>query len=194
VLQTEEILKQQPLITSIFTTVGVEENGAVQSNKAEIHVNMADYSQRNVTDREFARQIKLLLQQQVVGAEITSVPVSMIGGDGDDAPVSFYIMGANMDELLSESSRIVDELRKIPDISDPVISVEAGNPEISITLNREKMAHLGVSQWAVGEALNYAFAGNTDNKFRNNNREYDINIRLDRFNRKSKTDIENFTI
>ncbi|KAA6306665.1 Swarming motility protein SwrC, partial [termite gut metagenome] len=41
VLQTEEILKQQPLITSIFTTVGVEENGAVQSNKAEIHVNMA---------------------------------------------------------------------------------------------------------------------------------------------------------
>ncbi|KAA6340904.1 Swarming motility protein SwrC [termite gut metagenome] len=194
VLQTEEILKQQPLITSIFTTVGVEENGAVQSNKAEIHVNMADYSQRNVTDREFARQIKLLLQQQVVGAEITSVPVSMIGGDGDDAPVSFYVMDANMDELLSESSRIVDELRKISGISDPVISVEAGNPEISITLNREKMAHLGVSQWAVGEALNYAFAGNIDNKFRNNNREYDINIRLDRFNRKSKTDIENFTI
>jgi HAE1 family hydrophobic/amphiphilic exporter-1 len=95
---------------------------------------------------------------------------------------------------MSESARIVDELRKIPGISDPQVSVEAGNPEIAITLNREKMAHLGVSQWAVGEALNYAFAGNTDNKFRSNSREYDINIRLDKFDRKSKTDVENFTI
>ncbi|MDR1973553.1 MAG: efflux RND transporter permease subunit, partial [Bacteroidales bacterium] len=97
---------------------------------------MVDYSERNVTDKEYARQIKLLLQREIVGAEITSVPVSLIGGNGDDAPISFYVMGTDMGELMSESARIVDELRKIPGISDPQVSVEAGNPEIAITLNR----------------------------------------------------------
>ncbi|KAA6340189.1 Multidrug resistance protein MdtC [termite gut metagenome] len=192
-LQTEEILKQQPLITSLFTTVGVEENGAVQSKKAEIQVKMVNYDKRSITDKEYARQIKLLLQQHITEAAITSVPVSLMG-DGDDAPISFYVMGTDMDEIMLASTLIMDELKKIPGISDPEISVESGNPEISITLNREKMARLSVSQWAIGEALNYAFAGNTDIKFRDNNREYDINIRLDKFNRKNKADVENFTI
>ncbi|KAA6300471.1 MAG: hypothetical protein EZS26_003382 [Candidatus Ordinivivax streblomastigis] len=65
---------------------------------------------------------------------------------------TFYVIGTNMDELLSESSRIVDELRKIPGISDPVISVEAGNPEISITLNYRSI----LCTWFGGETVRYA--------------------------------------
>ncbi|WP_203558438.1 efflux RND transporter permease subunit [Bacteroides sp. 519] len=192
-LQAEELLKGQPLITSLFTSVGVEENGSIESNQAEINVKIVDYDKRNVSDKEYARQIKLFLQQHIVEAEVTTVPVSLFGGS-DDAPIEMYIMGDNMDEILSASSLIVDNLKKIPGISDLKISVEAGSPEIAVTLNREKMARLGISQLAVGEALNYAFTGNTDIKYRDDNREYDINIRLDRFDRKSKSDIENLTI
>jgi HAE1 family hydrophobic/amphiphilic exporter-1 len=85
-------------------------------------------------------------------------------------------------------------MKGIPGTSDVKISVEAGNPEIAVTLNREKMARLHVSQMAVGEALNYSFAGNTDIKFRDRDYEYDMNIRLDRYNRKDKADIENLAI
>lgn len=192
-LQAEELLKGQPLITSLFTNVGVEENGSIESNQAEINVKIVDYDKRNVSDKEYARQIKLFLQQHIIEAEVTTVPVSLFGGS-DDAPIEMYIMGDNMDEILSASSLIMDNLKKIPGISDLKISVEAGSPEIAVTLNREKMARLEVSQLAVGEALNYAFTGNTDIKYREENREYDINIRLDRFDRKSKSDIENLTI
>ncbi|GHV19990.1 multidrug ABC transporter [Bacteroidia bacterium] len=192
-LQTEQLLKQQPLITALFATVGVEENGSVESNKAQINVKMVDYDKRNVSDREYARQIKLFLQQHIVDAEVTTVPVDFFGGS-DNAPIELFVMGDNMDEILSASSLIMDNMNKIPGITDMKISVEAGNPEVNVTLNREKMARLGVSQLSVGEALNYAFTGNTDIKFRDNDREYDINIRLDKYNRKSKSDIENLTI
>jgi HAE1 family hydrophobic/amphiphilic exporter-1 len=192
-LQTEQILKQQPLVTGLFTTVGVEANGSVESNKAEINVKMIPYDERNVSDREYARQIKLLLQQYIVDTEVTTVPVDIFGGS-DDAPVEMYVMGDNMDEIFSASSLIMDKMKTIPGVSDMRISVEAGNPEVNVTRNREKMARLGISQLAVGEALNYSFTGNTDIKFRDNDREYDINIRLDKYNRKSKADIENLTI
>ncbi|MDR1368867.1 MAG: efflux RND transporter permease subunit, partial [Dysgonamonadaceae bacterium] len=184
-LQTEQILKQQALVTGLFTTVGVEANGSVEANKAEINVKMVPYNERNVSDREYARQIKLLLQQYIVDTEVTAVPVDIFGGS-DDAPIEMYVMGDHMDEILSASSLIMDKMKTIPGVSDMRISVEAGNPEVNVTLNREKMARLGVSQLAVGEALNYSFTGNTDIKFRDNDREYDINIRLDKYNRKSK--------
>jgi HAE1 family hydrophobic/amphiphilic exporter-1 len=192
-LQAENLLKEQPLITSVFTTVGTEADGAIEPNKTEINVKMINYEKRNVSDREYARQIKLFLRQHIVEAEVTTVPTSLFGG-GDDAPVSMYVMGDNMDEIFAASSLIMDGLKKIPGISDLKISVEAGSPEVTVTLNREKMARLGVSQMAVGEALNYAFSGNTDIKFRDGNREYDINIRLDKYNRQSKSDVENLTV
>ncbi|MCK9236336.1 MAG: efflux RND transporter permease subunit, partial [Acholeplasmataceae bacterium] len=189
-LQTEELLKQQPLITSVFTQVGVEENGSVEANRAEMKVGIVDYDKRNVSDKEYARQIKLLLRQNIVDAEITTAPAGLFGGNYD-SPIEMYIMGDNMDEILAASSLIIDSLKMIPGISDLKISVEAGSPEVTVTLNREKMARLNVSQMTVGEALNYSFSGNTDTKFRDNNYEYDINIRLDRYNRRSKADIEN---
>ena len=192
-LQTEELLKQQPLITSVFTQVGVEENGSVEANRAEMKVGIVDYDKRNVSDKEYARQIKLLLRQNIVDAEITTAPAGLFGGNYD-SPIEMYIMGDNMDEILAASSLIIDSLKMIPGISDLKISVEAGSPEVTVTLNREKMARLNVSQMTVGEALNYSFSGNTDTKFRDNNYEYDINIRLDRYNRRSKADIENLTI
>ncbi|MDR2844246.1 MAG: efflux RND transporter permease subunit [Candidatus Symbiothrix sp.] len=192
-LQAEELLKQQDLVTSIFSTVGMEENGQAQANKSQISVKMTAYKDRKVTAEDYAHQIKLLLQRYIVDAEVTTMPGSIMG-DADEAPIQIFILGNNLDSIFTASGQIAEALRKIQGTSDLQISVEAGNPEITITLNREKMARLSVSQSGLGEALNNSFAGNTDAKFRDNNKEYDIGIRLDASNRKSKADIGNFTI
>ena len=192
-LQAEELLRQQPLITAIFTQVGVENNGSVDANRSEIKVGMVEYDKRNVRDAEYARQIKLFLQQHIVDAEVQTAPTNLLGG-ADNAPIEMYVTGDDMSEILAASRRITDAMQNIPGVSDVKISVEAGNPEVTVTLNREKMARLNVSQMAVGEALNYSFAGNTDIKFRDKEYEYDMNIRLDRYNRKGKDDIENLSI
>jgi|GEM_PF-6389017 len=58
-------------------------------------------------------------------------------------------------------------------------TVESGD-EITI--------YLGV----VGMSLRNAFAGNQDAKYRDGMNEYDINIRLDEFDRKSASDVSGF--
>ncbi|MDR0288056.1 MAG: efflux RND transporter permease subunit, partial [Clostridiales bacterium] len=132
-LQAEELLKQQPLITTIFTQVGVENFGSVEANRSEIKVGMVEYDKRNVTDKEYARQIKLFLQQYIVDAEVQTAPTSLFGGQ-DNAPIEMFVMGDDMDEILAASSRITDAIKNIPGTSDIKISVEAGNPEVTVTL------------------------------------------------------------
>jgi HAE1 family hydrophobic/amphiphilic exporter-1 len=53
------------------------------------------------------------------------------------------------------------------------------------------MLHLTMSD--VGNTLQNAFAGNTQHKYRDGQNEYDINIRLDKFDRKDIEDIKKIT-
>jgi HAE1 family hydrophobic/amphiphilic exporter-1 len=46
------------------------------------------------------------------------------------------------------------------------LSVETGNPEINVKVDRDKMAALGLSLQTVGMTMQTAYSGNTDGKFR----------------------------
>lgn len=191
--QAEDIIRANSQVSSIITTVGYEEDGQIQSNKSEILVKMRSYKERILKDKELALQIKLLLQKEVVGAKITSIPTSLFGG-ADESPIEFYVIGDNLNSVLSTADSIVSRMNLIAGVSDPKVSIESGNPEIQIELNREKMSRLGVPLIVLGQAMNNAFSGNTDAKFRDGVKEYDINIRLDQHDRKGIEDIENFSV
>ena len=66
-------------------------------------------------------------------------------------------------------------------------------PEVEITVDREKMSALGLSLDNVGLTLQMAFQGNTTLKYVENDMEYDINIRADRFYRENIDDVANLT-
>ncbi|MDN3671370.1 efflux RND transporter permease subunit [Echinicola jeungdonensis] len=57
-------------------------------------------------------------------------------------------------------------------------------------VDRAKMADLGLNMSMVGGTMQVAFNGNTDAQYRDGDYEYDINVRMDEFDRKSVGDIE----
>ncbi|NJK98880.1 MAG: efflux RND transporter permease subunit [Bacteroidales bacterium] len=83
---------------------------------------------------------------------------------------------------------------KIPGIIDTKISVKEGSPELRVILNREKMANLGVDINMVGATMQNALAGNNDAKFRDGLDEYDINIQIDKFDKRSAADVGRLTV
>jgi HAE1 family hydrophobic/amphiphilic exporter-1 len=85
------------------------------------------------------------------------------------------------------------QIAKIPGTNNVKLSIEGGNPEIVIKIDKEKMARLGLSPETVGATIQTSFSGNTDSKYQEGDYEYDINVRLDAFNRKSEADVENLT-
>lgn len=192
-LQAEDIINENPLVTSVFTTVGSQEDGQAQPYLSEILIKILPYHERDVSTDDCAREIKLALQAQLVGAKITTAQSAITGGK-DVNPIEMYIMGSNVDSVLIAAEIIKNRLSKIQGIIDLKLSYETGNPEINIKPDREKMAKLGVSFELLGASLNNAFSGNQDAKFRDKDDEYDINVRLDLFDRKNIRDVENFSL
>ena len=191
--KAENALRSSPLVETIFTTVGAEENGQPQARLADLRVKMIPHNERNISTSDFSREAKQFLQQHIPGAQIW-VAMTDLMGNIDEAPIQYYITGHNIDSVKTAANLLLDSIKSIKGIIDPKLSAEESSPEISIIPDREKMAALGIPFEILGMALNNAFSGNNDAKFRHDEYEYDINIRLDNFDRRSTTDVENLTL
>src|SRR5690554_4152388 len=101
------------------------------------------------------------------------------------------VIGSDLDSVMVYAETVMAELKKVPGTSEVKLSVETGNPEIIVEVDRDKMATLGLGLQTVGATMQTAFNGNTDGKFRQGEYEYDINIRFDNYDRKNVEDVRN---
>ena len=193
--KAEAYLQQLPEVERIITTVGQSSSGmgSVQATgyKSEISVTLVDKSLRADKTSIFAAKLKRKLEQELVDAKVKTIPVGLMGAE--DAPLQLNITGSTLEDALSYARQAEAALRSIEGATEIELSVEEGNPEISVTVDRDRMAMLGLNVATVGQTLRTAFSGDTDNKFRTGSTEYDINIILDEVYRESIEDVENIT-
>ena len=190
--KAENYLKTKPEVTKLITTVGQSSDGmgATQATayKSEIDVQLIPKTERADEANVYAAKIKQELQPLLVGAKVKTVPVSILGS-AEQAPLALVVTGPTLDSAMSFATAALGELRKIKGATEMRLSVEAGNPEINVQVDRDKMAALGLDLATVGQTMRTAFSGNTNGKFRQGEYEYDINIRYGSFNRQSIADV-----
>ncbi|MES2874524.1 MAG: efflux RND transporter permease subunit [Daejeonella sp.] len=192
--KAENYLKTKPEVTKLITTVGQSSDGmgATQATayKSEINVQLVPKKERADEASIYAAKIKQELQPMLVGAKVKTVPISILGS-AERAPLALVVTAPTLDSALAFANAAMAELRKIKGATEMRLSVEAGNPEINVQVDRDKMAALGLNLATVGQTMRTAFSGNTDSKFRQGEYEYDINIRFGSFNRQSIQDVSN---
>ena len=192
--KAEAYLKKEPYVFSQITTVGQtsEGMGAAQSTayKAEINVKMIEQKDRTDDATVYAAKIKRKLEKVLVGSKVKTVPVGILG-TAEDAQLGLIVTGPNVESAMKFAKLAEAELRKIPGTTEIKLTVEDGNPEINVKVDRDKMAALGLTLQTVGMTMQTAYSGNTDGKFRAGEYEYDINIKYNAFDRKNSTDVSN---
>ncbi|MFT2009935.1 efflux RND transporter permease subunit [Pontibacter sp. 13R65] len=192
--QVEEYLQSIPEVEKIFTTVGTTSSAQEGQNtayKAEVSVTLVDVKKRDFSTNQFSRQAKADIESKIPDVEVTPIPVGLVGNS--QAPIQIIISGSNLDSVMAFSKKVMEITENVDGTVDVETSVEGGNPEIEVVVDRDKMANVGLSLENVGASMQLAFSGNSDITFRSGTEDYDINIRLDEFDRRSVTDIANLS-
>lgn len=190
-LKAEQYLMKQREVISVFTSVGSTTSFFEAGNtayKSEMHVKMVAKEKREITSELFAIKMKKDLMNLIPGVKVRSTIVSLMGTSDMD-PIQIVLSGPNLDTLTRWSEVVMAEMKKVPGTYEVKLSVEAGNPEVDVRIDKDKMASLGLSTAVVGMTLQNAFSGNTDAKYREGDNEYNINVLLDQFDRNSINDI-----
>lgn len=185
--KAEDYIAAKQEVATMITTVGQASDGLIAVGgsryKAEIHVKLKkDYKGNS---KIYSAVMKRELQNLLVDAKIKTVNSGLMGAE--QSPLQLTVIGSNVEDAQAFAEKAADELRQVPGATGVKLTSEAGNPEISVKVDRDKMNSLGLNIAAVGGMMQTAFSGNTDNKYRAGDNEYDINIR---FNDKGRANID----
>lgn len=193
VQRAERWFLSRPEVDKVVTMVGLTSDNT-QSTKgtpylAELDVKLK--KQKEDTESYITR-VRKPLSDYLVDAKVNIFSVSLTG-TASKAAVEYVITGNNSDSVMLFAEQALTILGTVPGVMQQELSVENATPEITVTVDRDKMSELALSLDNVGMLMQMNFQGNNQLKYTQDNYEYDINIRADRVYRQQTDDVANLT-
>ena len=108
--------------------------------------------------------------------------------------VAIKIFGENLDVLTDLSQRVGKVAGSVEGARDLYVEEVTGLPQIVIDINRDEVAKYGLDIESINQTINTAFAGQSAGLVFENERHYDLTVRLASENRQSIEDVSNLFI
>ncbi|MBL4674726.1 MAG: efflux RND transporter permease subunit [Mucilaginibacter sp.] len=189
--RVEKMIMKRPEVKNVFSSVGFVSGGVQDAtnnaNLAELTISLVDKNDRKLTAEEFGISMQKELSAKIPGVKITASPTSVSGG-GNQAPIQIAIKGVDLKAVRDVAEQYMKVVSSVPGTQFVKLSVKDPKPQVEIKLDRDKMTQLGLNATQVGMALQNAFSGNDDSKFKQSGKEYDI---LVGFGQRDRSDINN---
>ncbi len=169
---------------------GPPEPGATP-NKARLTVEFVKFEERGgVSTVEVMEKIRQAMQG-FPGVRI--VVDQNQNGPPTGKPINLEIQGDDIENLTQLSQDIIGyiEAQQIPGIEELKADVKLGKPELQVNIKRAEARRYGLSTFAISDAIRTAVFGKEVSKYKLDEDEYPIFIRLQEQYRKDITDVMN---
>lgn len=116
----------------------------------------------------------------------------LISGVRQDVAVKIF--GENLDVLTDMSQRVARVVGSVEGAVDMYVEEVTGLPQIVVDINRDEVAKYGLDIESVNQTISTAFAGQSAGLVFENERRYDLTVRLASKSRQSIEDVSNLFI
>ncbi|RYE58801.1 MAG: CusA/CzcA family heavy metal efflux RND transporter [Sphingobacteriales bacterium] len=99
--------------------------------------------------------------------------------------VAVKIFGENMDTLNIMATEVANAIRRVEGITQPQVERVSGLPQITVRYDRSRLAGYGLNIEDVNQVISTAFAGGNTGAIYENERRFDLVVRLDSGSRSS---------
>jgi multidrug efflux pump subunit AcrB len=192
--------KKNPLVESVIANVAVgasDPNSGDRSTRPElgrVQINFVPFEERNgLPTQPYMDSIRNIIKG-IPSAEISVAQES--NGPPTQSPINIEVSGDNFEDLTSTVINLRNYLsdKNIPGVEELKIDVDFSNPEIGLTIDRERALMQGISTGQVGLEIRTALFGKEISKLKIGEEEYKIILRNDASERNSLSDLLNMRI
>lgn len=192
--------KINPVVESMITNIAVGAGDPMfgdQSTRPElgrIQLSFVEYAKRKgVSTKPYLDSIRRVVKD-IPGAQL-SVNQEQ-GGPPTDPPVNIEISSEEFDDMIKAAVSLKNYLDSInvPGVEELKMDVDLTNPEIALSVNRERALIAGISSAQVGSQLRTALFGREVSKIKEGEDEYKIQLRNEELQRRSLSDLLNMNI
>ncbi|MCK9618123.1 MAG: efflux RND transporter permease subunit [Lentimicrobiaceae bacterium] len=175
--------EKNPLVESVISNVAIGASSNMfggtnaQSNLGKVTVNFVEHKYRHgANTTEVLEKIRKEIQG-IPGAEI--VVEKEKNGPPTGKPINIEVTSENLENLIKEANRYKNYLDslQVPGVERLKSDFEEFKPEIVINIDRERANHEGISTGQIAMEVRSAVFGKEISKYKENEDEYEINIR-----------------
>ncbi len=200
-MQASRIIKSFPEVKQVVGKTGAAEvpTDPMPPEATDLIIVLKDRKDWTTTDdyNELARQMMEKLEAIPGVFFEANQPIQMRFNElmtGVRQDVAIKIFGENLDTLAAFAPRIAGIVQSVEGTTEPQIERTTGLPQITIQYDRARMAAYGLSISEINGVVSTAFAGQSAGVVFENERKFDLVVRLDSANRTSIEDVANLFI
>jgi len=191
---------KNPLVESIISNVAVGAGDPMRGDRTtrselgRIQINFIEFEKRH--GKSTAPYLESLRNELkgVPGAEISIDQEA--SGPPTEPPVNIEIQGEDFDNLVKTAVGLKNYLdaAQIPGINVLKMDVDLQNPELTLTIDRDRALAEGVSSAQVGMQIRTALFGKEVSKIKDGKEEYKIQLRSEELQRNNLVDLLNMRL
>jgi len=197
VLQAERMLKKEyPEVKMVIGKTGSADiaTDPMPPEATDLMVILKDKKEWTTTDDfyDLADKMRETLSQIPGVIAEPSQPIQMRFNElmtGIRQDVAVKIFGENIDTLAMFAQRVSKAIAPIEGITQPQVERVSGLPQIMVEYDRSRLAGYGLNIQDVNNVITTAFAGQTAGVIYENERKFDLVVRLDSAYRQSIEDV-----
>lgn len=149
-------------------------NGQGAENRAGFFFSLTDWSQRHRSATEIQNAL-IEITNKIPGLKFSFYSPSSLPGSSGAATTQLVLKSTgSYQELNTLSQKLINQLEKQPGILSADTDLRLDSPEVTVSINRDRAASLGVTMADINTALNFALGQPTVGSFVKDGQGYNV--------------------
>lgn len=178
-MEVAEIVQRNPNVAAVMSSVG-QAGGNTGGNIGRIVVRLKPRAERELSADEVIQQLRRETRQvRDVDLFLQNPPAVRIGGQSSNSEFQLVLQGTELSELYTAAEDLEQRLSEVPLVQDVNTDMQLRNPEIQLTILRERASALGVTPQQIQSTLFNAYGGRRISTIYGASDQYQVLMQLD---------------
>jgi multidrug efflux pump len=185
----EDMYKEVPEIVNYFVVVAPGLDRPNPVNFGISFVRLKDWSERDRSTQQVTAALAPQMFATMPGVLAFPINPPSLGQSFRNPPLQFVVQGNSYDELDRMVTEVMARARAFPGLANVDSDLKLNKPQLSVDINREKAAALGVQVEAIGRTLETLLGGRQVTRFKREGKQYDVIVKLEDKDRRQPADL-----
>jgi multidrug efflux pump len=192
-LMANNIIDSVPEIATPITVTAPSFSSAGAVNSGFINLYLYPADERERSQQQVYDQISKIVNE-ITGIRAFPSQPPTIGSRWGGQPVQYVLLAPNFDSLVNFLPLFLEEAKKEPSLRFVDANLKVNKPELTLTIDREKAADIGVTVSDIARTLQIAFGSQRFGFFIKDGKQYQVIGQVDRVDRDNPRDLKNLFV
>jgi HAE1 family hydrophobic/amphiphilic exporter-1 len=169
-----DIVEKNPYMSNFFSTIG---NPTLNSGR--IFIRLKPRAERPHAERIIQELRPLLAKVPGINTFAQVLPPIRIGGQLTKSQYQLTLQSPDTDELYKYAPMLEDKMRQMNGLTDVTSDLQIKNPQINVTIDRDKASALGLTADQIENALYSAYSSRQVSTIYAANNSYQVIVELE---------------